>query len=313
MLETNSTSSSLESADEYVRKDSTKIYFFIIAISALLATNIYFYLKYKHGGQEVVEMSTEKMYMQSEIDRIEAELDRLSIDNIEVSSQLTASRDSVRGLIQDLRLRLEQHNFTREELSVAQMEINQLRTDVYNYRDELERVRIENESLSIENDRLANLVDNQAADLGELSTKNTLLDEQIRAHASVLKTSSMQVAGFKIKSGDRLSAESKAKSVDVVRIDFSFADNPIMPPGKVNVYVRIIDPSGNLKVMDAANLAVIGGKEMQYTFMTELDFTNKGEAYHLEWKDPKGFQKGLYNIGLYCDNSLIGREMLVFR
>jgi hypothetical protein len=313
MLETNTTSSSMESSEDYVRKDSTKIYFFLIAISALLATNIYFYIKYKSGGQQVIEMSTEKMYMQSEIDRIEAELDRLSIENIDISASLVQSRDSVRMLIQDLRLRLEQQQFSRDELAKAQTEINALRAEVYNYRDELDLIRKENAQLAQENSRLSTIVDDQEEDLSVLQTEKDQLNEQLRMHVMTLKTSNMQVAGFKKRSGDRVTAEVKAKSVDLVRIDFTFEDNPFMPAGPVNVYVRIIDPSGNLRVMDANNMAMIAGKEMQFTFKTELNFTNKGETYHLEWVDPKGFQKGLYNIGLYCDQSLMGREMLVLK
>jgi uncharacterized protein YlxW (UPF0749 family) len=314
MLKSNSsTSADFESTEDYVRKDSTKIYFFLIAISALLFTNIYFYVKYKSGGQQVIEMSTEKMYMQSEIDRIEAELDRLSIENIDIGATLAQSRDSVRTLIQDLRIRLEQNQFTREELALAQTEINTLRTEVYNYRDDLELIRKENERLAQENTRLTTLVDDQEENLNVLQTEKANLNEQLMAHAMTLKTSNIQVAGFKQRSGDRLSTEVKAKSVDLMRIDFTFEDNALMPSGMVNVFVRIIDPSGNLRVMDANNMALIGGKEMQYTFKTQLNFTNKGETYHLEWVDPKGFQKGLYNVGLYCDHSLMGREMLVLK
>src|SRR5690606_32909560 len=89
-----------------VRKDSTKIYFFVVAIAALLATNIYFYVKYRNSGDRVYELSNEKVSMQAEIDRIEAELDRLTDEKVVLNASLKAARDSVRTTIAELRTQL---------------------------------------------------------------------------------------------------------------------------------------------------------------------------------------------------------------
>ena len=114
-----------EPVPEESRRDSTKIYFFVVAIAALLATNAYFYVKYKSTDNKVYELTDEKVSMEAEIDRIEAELDRLIDDNIELSASLKSAQDSVRSTIATLREELAKSNLTREQLGRAQQEISQ--------------------------------------------------------------------------------------------------------------------------------------------------------------------------------------------
>src|SRR5690554_1462859 len=99
--------------EEPVKRDTTKIYLFILAIVTLLATNVYFYTKYKTSEERAFSMNSERIYLQDEVDRIEGELNRLSSENAELSQALSISEDSVRLIIADLRATLEQQNLTQ--------------------------------------------------------------------------------------------------------------------------------------------------------------------------------------------------------
>src|SRR5690554_3719934 len=99
-----------EPVPEESRKDSTKIYFFVVAIVALLATNVYFYVKYKNTDDKVYELTEEKVSMEAEIDRIEAELDRLTDENFELNATLISAQDSARSTIASLRAELAKNN-----------------------------------------------------------------------------------------------------------------------------------------------------------------------------------------------------------
>ena len=143
-----------ESIPEESRKDSTKVYFFVVAIAALLATNVYFYVKYKNTDDKVYELTEEKISMEAEIDRIEAELNRLTDEHIELNAALMTAQDSARSTIATLRAELAKSNLTREELGRAQQEINQLKQHVANYIQEAERLRSRNAELMSERDEL---------------------------------------------------------------------------------------------------------------------------------------------------------------
>lgn len=296
---------------EEIRRDSTKIYFFVVAIVALLATNVYFYIKYKNSGERVYELTGEKVNMQAEIDRIEAELDRLTEENVNLSEVLKATQDSVRANIAELREQLAQQNLTREQLSTAQHEINQLKVEVSKYSTEMDNLRNQNEQLISERNELREEISSSADRVTDLEAQNTDLVDKVRL-ASALKISDLAINGIRERSKERENVETRVRRVDKLKIDFTIVDNPLAETGMHNVYLRVIDPSGNLRTTDNGFFEV-NGNQIQYTDKTSIEFTNDGESYSLEWVDPKGFQKGTYTILLYAGNSVMGQSSVVLK
>lgn len=300
-----------ESGTEEIRRDSTKIYFFVVAIVALLATNVYFYIKYKNTGDKVYELTNEKVNMQAEIDRIEAELDRLTDEKIELSASLKTAQDSVRSTITALRSELAQSNITREQLTNAQKEINQLKQQVSSYLTEVQNLRDQNAQLASERDELKQEISSSSDRVTVLEEQNTDLVGKIRL-ASALKVSNISINGVRERNNDKQSVETRARRVDKLKIDFTIADNPLAEPGMHDVYVRVIDPNGNLRTTDNGFFEV-EGNQIQYTYKTAIGFRNDGASYTIEWTDTNGFQKGTYTILLYADSSVMGQSSVVLK
>ncbi|MFC3196552.1 hypothetical protein ACFOET_02885 [Parapedobacter deserti] len=298
------------SKPEELRKDSTKIYFFVVAILALLATNVYFYIKYKNTGERVYELASEKVSMQAEVDRIEAELDRVADEKLELSTSLQAARDSVRSTIAELRLQLAQNNLTQEQLVNAQQEIGQLKLQVSKYTASVENLQKQNAQLVSETNELKQEVSSSFDRVAELEEQNMNLADKVR-QASALKVSGMSITGVRQR-GDKESVETRARRVDKFRINFTIADNPLAETGMHDIYLRVIDPNGNLRTADNG-LFEVDGNQIQYTYKTAIDFANDGAAYTIEWQDTKPFQKGTYTILLYADNSVMGQNSAVLK
>lgn len=298
-----------ESDENSVKRDTTKIYFFILAIVALLATNVYFYVKYQTSEELAYGISTEMAYMQDEVDRIEAEMNRLTSENLELSQSLKLSEDSVRFLIATLREKLSQQNLTRMELTVAQQEIDHLRGEVVRYKDEVAQIIHQNSHLLSENEALLREANAREVQLSELQQENQGLSDQIRS-AAVLKLSNINVMGIRERRGTREDVDDKARRVDRFRIVYTLADNPLVENGDIDIYMRVIDPNGNLKTRENQSFE-LSGNPMQYTDKSAIAFTNQGESYTMEWIDPAGFKKGTYTIVLYTDNSTLGRGSIV--
>jgi len=299
-----------ESRSEDLRKDSTKIYFFVVAIVALLATNVYFYVKYKSTGDQVYVLTGEKVTMQAEIDRIEAELDRLSEENVEINAALKASQDSVRSVIASLRQQLEQNDLTREQLTLAREEITQLKAQVSQYRAEIEQLKNQNIRLAAEKEQLVEEVSVVADRIDVLVEENTDLADKVKL-ASALKISQVFINGIRER-GDKENIETRAKRTDKLQITFNIADNPLAEKGMHDVYLRVIDPSGNLRT-ENYELFEVNGNQIQYTYKTAVDFLNDGASYTIEWKDTRPFQKGTYTILLYADQALMGQGSVVLK
>lgn len=299
------------SKPDEVRRDSTKIYFFVVAILALLATNVYFYIKYKNTGDKVYELTGEKVSMQAEIDRIEAELDRLAEDNLELTTSLKAARDSARATILELREQLAKNNLTQQQLTETQQEINQLKQRVSNYTAEIGQLRDQNEKLVGEREALKSEISSSSERLAVLEEENTDLSDKVKL-ASILKISSIAINGIRERSNNRERVEARARRVDRLKVDFTIADNPLAQTGMHGVYVRVIDPNGNLRTT-GNDLFEVNGNQLQYTEKTSIEFLNDGATYTIHWRDQKGFQRGTYTILLYTDNAVLGQSSVVLK
>lgn len=294
------------------QKTNSKVYFFIIAIAALLATNVYFYIKFKSSGEKLYTATIQKQDLQIEIDRIEAELDNL----ITLKAEGLTDRDfedlevHARSMISHLRTKLEDQTITETDLYVAKSEVARLKADVSTLRFSFNELKRRNELLKKENEELSDEVHFNDKKVVALSDENSILKEKVNI-ASALKVSNIQVNGISESKKGKLEIEVRARRVDKLQILYSIADNTLAELGTKDVFVRVIDPLGNL-YGDASNFFYVHGEKLQYTFKDVFNFTNKGEEYQLLWNTDK-FKKGAYTILLYSNNAIMGRASVVLR
>ncbi|TYP91534.1 MbeD/MobD like protein [Sphingobacterium allocomposti] len=297
--------------EEPPKRNNSKIYFFIIAIAALLATNIYFYVKFKSSGEKLYTMAIQKQDLQTEIDRIEAELDNLiALRAADTDASLEASEQRAREAISVLRSKLETQTITEEDILIAKREVAKLKDDVSGLRTALNELKMRNELLQRENANLSDQVSSTGKQVDVLSQENSRLKDKVVA-ASALKVSNMQVNGVSVSKKGKIETESRARRVEQLQILFSIADNTLAKVGDKEVFVRIIDPVGNL-FGDANNIFYVHGEKLQYTFKDVINFSNNGEEYQFLWPLDK-FRKGAYTVLLYNDNAIMGRGGVVLK
>lgn len=290
-------------------KTPSKIYFFVIAIAALLATNAYYAIRYKNLGKQVEIINSEKSQLELEIDRIEAELDRVTSENIDLAANYKAEYDAAQKLIANLRTELSQSPvIDQADLLRTQQEIRRLRALVQKYSQELETLRAENAALSAERNDLKASVASINTEMKQLQEEKTGLEEQIKM-ASDLKVSVIRVNAFRERGAGRLSPEDRAKRVDQLQIGFNLANNPLAEAGNHPVYLRITEPTGNL--ITSGEVFTVNNEELQYTDARTINFKNDGELYSLTWTPQNyDFQKGTYTVILYSDQSIMGRSTI---
>lgn len=295
------------------QKDKSKIYFFIMAITALLLTNVYFYVKFKSSGEKLYTVALQKEELQREIDRAEAELDNIKNMNSEdFPVELLQDEKEVRQSISDLRIQLDDINISDKQIQDTKRLIQQLKTRVTVIKEESSELRLQNEMLRRENESLATKVQEKSTEVQQLQANNSDLNRKV-ASASSIKVSNILINGVERNRKDVYEVETKAKRVDKLQIKFSIADNALAQNGPKAVFFRVIDPQGNL-IADSANVFYIqGGNKLQYTFKEDINFTNKGEEYEFLWNDKDKFKKGAYTILLYSDGSIMGRSSVVLK
>lgn len=295
-----------------VNKDRSKIYFFIVAIVALLATNVYFYVKYKSSGEKLYTLTLQKEKLQIEIDRIEAELDNIDRQNIaDLPTEVVAEQQKARAVIADLRAALEESDVTDNKIQFANSQLESLKKNVADLLAQVNDLKFQNELLKRENDQLQGTVKQTSSKVRQLTDDNSVLNEKVII-ASSLKVSNIVINAVEQKRDGSLEIETKAKRADKLQIKFTIVDNPLAKKGKKEVFIRIIDPQGNL-IAASSDVFYIHDDKLQYTFKEYINFTNNGEEYQFLWNNSDKLIKGAYTVLLYTDNTIMGRGTIVLK
>lgn len=299
-------------AEVKVNRDRSKIYFFIVAIIALLATNVYFYVKYKSSGEKLYTLTLQKEKLQIEIDRIEAELDNIDRQNIQgLPEEVVQQKQNARKIIADLRKALEENNVSDSQIQLANTQLESLKLNVSNLLTEVNDLKLQNEILRRQNDELQGTVKETSNKVQQLSNDNSVLSEKVLIAAS-LKVSNILISGVEEKKNGSFEIENRAKRADKLQIKFTIVDNPLAKKGRKEVYTRIIDPQGNL-IAASNDVFYVHGDKFQYTFKEHINFTNNGEEYQFFWQDASKLKKGAYTVLLYADNAIMGRSSVVLK
>jgi DNA repair exonuclease SbcCD ATPase subunit len=296
----------MENLEKPIQRDSNKIYFLIAVIIALLGTNTYLFLQNKQSTARIVSISDEKTRMETEIDKIEAELDDATSTNIQLTEEMQAAQETARMQIERLRAALSKGQLTQKQLLKSQEEIKQLKTLVSRYRSEIEDLKNRNANLTVERNELKSAVDSVSYKASDLEKQNEELSIKVKVAAS-LKTGNVSIMALNVKNNGKENSASRASSTDKLRVKFSIVQNPLSQKGMHNIYLRVIDPSGNLIISKNNGIFNAEEEELQYTYKTAIEFINDGKIFSIDWSNSANFQKGDYTVLLYSDGYLMGK------
>jgi len=295
-----------ENSEQQPRKNSNKIYFLVAVILALLGTNAYLFFKEKKSNERIVTISDEKSRMQTEIDKIEAELDNSNSANIKLSEEMQNEQELARAKIAELRAALKKGTLNQGQLAKAQEDIKQLRYFVTKYTADISELKQQNAVLTTERNTLRSTIDSVSSKATDLEKVNEELATKVKA-AAALKTGSVSITPIRVRKNGKESDVNKANAAKKFRVNFSVIDNSIAEKGMHDVYMRIIDPNGNLLISDNGSMFVADDEELQYTYKTAVEFANDGKVYSIDWTNPSDFEKGTYTVVLYADGYTMGR------
>jgi DNA repair exonuclease SbcCD ATPase subunit len=298
--------------EQAIRKDSNKIYFLVAVILALLGTNASLFFKDKKANDRIVTISDEKTRMQTEIDKIEAELDIATSNNLKLSDQMLKEQTIAREKIDELRSALKQGQLTQGQLAKAQEEIKQLKYFVSKYATEIDELKKQNQDLTSERNDLLSTVDSVRTKANELEKQNEELNTKVQA-AAAIKSANVSIAAFNIRNSGKESMVTRANTTDKLRVNFSLVNNSLAQKGLHTIFLRVIDPSGNLVIANNGGLFVSDDEELQYSYKTAIEFANDGRNYTIDWTDGRSYQKGLYTIILYADGYIMGKGSVSLR
>jgi predicted nucleic acid-binding Zn-ribbon protein len=301
----------MEDQNPVNKVDRNKVYFLVVVIAALLGINAYLYIKDQQQSSRFVTVNTEKERLNLEVEKIEAELDKVTLLNVNLNDRLAKEEKLARDKIAELKLALQKGKLTQGDLDDAQDQIKELKIFVKNYNDQIIQLERENSYLKSERDSLKSTVEAYSDKADNLERENENLNAKVKVGAA-LKASDINVEAYRIKSSGKNILVTRASTANKLTVKFSIVPNALAEKNYHKVYLRVFDPAGNL-IANENNLFQIDGQQMQYSSAIEFSYNDDETSYKIDWVNPKEFMKGSYAIILYADGQVMGKSQINLR
>jgi predicted nuclease with TOPRIM domain len=294
------------------KKNSNVIYFLIVVILALLGTDVYLYMKKNTSDIKTVYLTDVKTRLQTELDSLEAQVEQVNAGKTKMSAEMQAKNDSLKAKIKVLRVELAKGKLTQADLAKAQEDVKQLRYFVTKYTADIDELKQQNVTLTTERDTLKTNLSSVNEKATNLEKQNQDLNTKVQL-ASAIKVGATSVAAYKVKKNGKEVDETKAKNVNKLKINFTVASNAVAAKGPHDIFIRIIDPTGNLITANDSGTFNADGQDLQFTYKTSIDYKDDGSNYTVDWASPAAYQKGTYTFLLYADGYTMGKSSLTLK
>lgn len=295
------------------KKNSNVIYFLIVVVVALLGTDVYLYMQKNKSETRIIYQNDEKTRLQTEIDTLESQIDQVNAGKTKMSAELVAKNDSLRSKIRVLRSELAKGKLTAQDLTKVQEDVKQLRYFVTKYTADIEELKKQNTTLTTERDTLKTNLATVNQKATTLQKQNEDLNAKVQV-ASALKLGAAQIVAYKIKGSGKEVEVNRASPAKKIKINFTIASNPVASKSSHDIYLRIIDPTGNL-ITTTTDSGTFNsdGQDLQYTYKTSVDYRDDGAPFIIDWVNPVAFQKGTYTVIFYADGYTMGKGSFMLK
>src|SRR5690606_4294405 len=190
---------------------------------------------------ELTQTTSDKENVIADLEALKATYDAAIAENTSLSDELKAERQKVVELLEEVK----KQKATTASLSSYKKRYLELES-------KMNSLILENEQLKAENEGLVKVVDSTNVVLvGEREYTQQLLGQNDELSkkvdvASKLIISDMKTGAYKVKNSGKEVATERARRADILKIEFTIAENKIAKTGDKNYYVQVIDGKNNV-------------------------------------------------------------------
>ena len=272
-----------------------------IVLFLALGALAFLYLSQRSEMNELVEqMTIEKEELEEEYEDLAIQFDgyqSMDIHNDSLQDLLSREQQRVQDLLEELR-QTKASNARR--IAELKKELATVRAVMKDYVRQVDSLNATNQRLTVENRQVKE--ENQLVRTRneQLTQANTQLTETVE-RAAMLEVTACALTTLNKR-------DKKTRYIGQIRklqFDYTIAKNITCEPGLKNLYVRIIDPFGNLLGETPEHLFPFENQEIAFTLKQEIEY--RGEAFNGTCYWPvEDVADGFYNIDFFCDGNLIG-------
>lgn len=271
----------------------------VVALAAVLA-----YI-WASKASLVKDLNIEKEELTEQIIALQGDYDSLSSDYESINVQLDSSREEVAQLVE----RIQQTEATnRAKMRQYEKELGTLRSIMRNYIVQIDSLNTLNHQLTAEAAAARQEAASSKRENEALSQRVEALSGQVAA-GSVIKARGIRLEAM--NSSDKITDRSSR----VVRLitTLSLVENELAPKGPIRVYIRVMNPEGELLINSYSYTFQSGGEQMSASASREVDYNGKEVEMSIYLNDIPEFHKGVYTVEAYTEQALLGSAELLLR
>lgn len=253
----------------------------------------------------ITTVKSEKESVLKDLTDLKATYDAAIAENTSMSDELIAERDKVVKLMADLKA----SKGDNASLQKYRTQYKALEQKMQNLMQEVAVLKVQNQQLTTKIDSTNVVLEDKEKYNQVLVGQNEELAKTVEK-GSKLSVTNLKTASYKVKSSGKQIATDKASRTDMLKVNFTIAENKIAKSGDKTYYVQVIDAKNNV-LGDKATVS-FGENTLTYSFTTTVKYENKSVDVS-EQLPGKDFAKGTYFVNVFDKGELVSKSSFSLR
>lgn len=279
----------------------------VLAVALLISLGYIFKLSSDTKTLEttVTTAKSEKEAVLADLEKMKASYDTAIAENTSMSEELKAERDKVVKLMEEVKAA----KGDAASMAKYKQKYNDLDKKMKNLMQENEALKAQNQKLTTDLDSTKVVLEDSKKYTQTLVGQNEELAKTVEK-GSKLSITNLKTAAYKQKSSGKQIETDKASRADVLKVNFTIAENKIAKSGDKMYYVQVIDSKNN--VLGNKETATFGDFSLTYSFTTTVKYENKTVDVS-EQLPGKDFAKGTYFVNVFDQGELVSKSSFTLR
>ena len=283
------------------KKNTFWIVMAVILFLALAGLGYFYYLQQTQMTEMIEQMEYEKQELEEEYTDLALQFDGyrdLDIQNDSLQDQLYREQQRVQDLLEELRIT---KATSARRIAELKKELATVRAVMVEYVHQIDSLNTTNIRLTEENATVKKQNREITKENKQIKQTNTQL-QQVVTRAAMLELTSCQIVTLNKWDHKTRMLSQIAK----LQIDYSIAKNVTCEVGMKQLYLRIVDPNGDLLQPDERWVFPFENQQIGYSVMQEFEYERQAFSSTLYFHFLDRPIPGFYNADFFVDGNLIG-------